>query len=132
MKSGENKTFLEYTCDIVVSCWLVGWFFSMRLELCIYCIIEVKKTCRKKVKVIVKTDITARVMCVTKQRLGCHGTRYQRTWASQDGIRADFPEEVTSETRLTAEPRGTPTHCPTKLRTQSPHTPTSLLYRWRS
>lgn len=75
----------------------------MRLELTVYCV-KVKKICRKNVKVIV-TDITARMTCVTKERLRYCGTRYQRTWASQEGIRAGFPEEVRPEPRPTVEPR---------------------------
>ena len=47
MKCGENKTFLEHSCDIVVR-FLFFVFFPMRPELYIYCIIEGKEKLQEK------------------------------------------------------------------------------------
>lgn len=66
------------------------FFFFMRLELCIYYTIKGKENLqeKKKKKVVVKTDIVARMTHVAKEKLGCRGTRHQGAWVSQEGIRA--------------------------------------------
>lgn len=61
--SGEKKTFLECSCDIS--------YFFMRLELWICCLIEGKENRQeKKGKVVIRTDIMARMTHVTKEKLG--------------------------------------------------------------